>query len=62
MSDETKVSRDYVAERQAYIKRVVDAMPPLTQVQRDRLFVLLRPAVLTDKSDELRRLHEGSSE
>ena len=33
------------AERAAdYIRRVVDAAPPLTDEQRDRLAVLLRPA------------------
>ncbi len=41
--DVTELRRQYKAERLAeYIKRVVDAMPPLTAAQRDRLALLLR--------------------
>lgn len=41
--DRDDVAREYTAARLAdYIKRVVDAAPPLTADQRDRLALLLR--------------------
>jgi len=40
------LARDFKAERLAeYIERVVDAAPPLSQAQRDKLAILLRGAV-----------------
>lgn len=39
MTTETRRS----AETDAYVKRVVDAAPPLTPAQRDRLAILLHP-------------------
>ncbi len=37
-----ELARDFKAERLAeYIERVVDAAPPLTQAQRDKLATLL---------------------
>lgn len=45
------LARDYAAARLAqYIQRVVDAAPPLTAEQRDRLAVLLRPV---DRRDDV---------
>lgn len=42
---EATARRDYAAEKlAAYIKRTVDAAPPLTDEQRGRLAQLLRPA------------------
>ncbi len=39
----TEARRDLaVAKIEAYVKRVVDAAPPLTDEQRDRLALLLR--------------------
>ena len=35
---------DHEAQLAAYIKRKVDAWPPLTDDQRDRIAILLRPA------------------
>jgi hypothetical protein len=41
-SDRDEIARNYAAERLAdYIKRTVDAAPPLTAEQRDRLALLL---------------------
>ncbi|TFC20189.1 hypothetical protein E3O51_05595 [Cryobacterium sp. MDB2-10] len=38
--------RDLAAERLAeYVRKVVDAAPPLTPEQRDRIAALLRPSV-----------------
>ncbi len=38
-------TRDLAAERLAeHVRRVVDAFPPLTPEQRDRIVVLLRPS------------------
>jgi type II secretory pathway predicted ATPase ExeA len=43
-ADVTELRRQLKAERLAeYITRTVDAMPPLTNEQRDRLALLLRP-------------------
>ena len=39
----SQLRRDYAAERLAeYVAKVVDAAPPLTPAQRDRIAVLLR--------------------
>lgn len=39
------LARDYAAAKLAdYIKHVVDAAPPLTDEQRERLALLLRPS------------------
>jgi hypothetical protein len=44
--DLVNARRNLKAERLAdYITRVVDAAPPLTPAQRDRLALLLRPGV-----------------
>jgi len=41
--DHTELRRDFAAEKLAeYVKRTVDAAPPLTPAQRDRIAVLLR--------------------
>lgn len=45
-ADVTELRRQLKAERlEDYIKRVVDAAPPLSASQRDRLALLLRPGV-----------------
>jgi len=42
--NQTETARDLAAAKLAdYIARVVDAAPPLTPEQRDRLALLLRP-------------------
>ena len=42
-SETVELTRDFKAERLGeYIQRVVDAAPPLTDDQRDRLALLLR--------------------
>lgn len=44
-SDATEIRRDLAASRiEDYVARVVDAAPPLTPEQRDRIAALLRPA------------------
>ncbi len=43
-SERDEITRDYrTAKLAEYIKRTVDAAPPLTAEQRDRLAALLRP-------------------
>lgn len=54
--DKDELARDYAAEKLAdYIRRTVDAAPPLTAEQRERLTSLLRPAPidghLADRGD-----------
>ena len=45
-ADVTDLRRQLKAERlEEYIRRTVDAAPPLTTEQRDRLALLLRPAL-----------------
>jgi hypothetical protein len=45
-ADTTALRTQLKAEHlEAYIRKVVDASPPLTPAQRDRLAVLLRPVV-----------------
>ena len=45
LADTTELTRQLKAERlEDYIARVVDAAPPLTNAQRDRIASLLRPA------------------
>ncbi|SMG34952.1 hypothetical protein [Agreia pratensis] len=44
-ADTTELTRQLKAERlEDYIERVVNAAPPLTSEQRDRIAALLRPA------------------
>ena len=44
-ADTTELTRQLKAERlEDYIERVVNAAPPLTAEQRDRIAALLRPA------------------